>query len=222
MGPMTSEESSGHDEHPKGRLDAFTDGVLAIVITLLVLELKIPGVEETRDLGNAVAGEWRDYAGYLISFVFVGGVWVTHSTVTSYMERGDSLTFRLNLLLLFFVSLLPFLTALMTTHLGNEGENLAAALYGVDLFIASALITAFIRYVASQPALIADGVERSALVAVDRRRRVLVLLLGLSVLIAIVFPNVAVALYLTVSLAFLIAPLVRAKRARGLRQGAGT
>ena len=219
---MTSQESPGHDEHPKGRLDAFTDGVLAIVITLLVLELKVPGVEKTGALGNALAGEWRDYAGYLISFVFVGGVWVTHSAITSYMDRGDSLTFRLNLLLLFFVSLLPFLTALMTTHLGNEGENLAAALYGVDLFIASALVTAFIRYVGSQPHLIADGVERSALVAVDRRRRFLVLVLGLSVLVAIVFPNVAVALYLAVSLAFLIAPLVRAKRARSLRRGDGS
>ncbi|MFM9127568.1 MAG: TMEM175 family protein, partial [Solirubrobacterales bacterium] len=156
MGCVTSEGPPAHNEYPKGRLDAFTDGVLAIVITLLVLELKVPGVEETGELGNALADQWRDYAGYLVSFVFVGGVWVTHSTITSYMKRGDSLTFRLNLLLLFFVSLLPFLTALMTTHLGNEGENLAAALYGVDLFIASALITAFIRYVASQPALIAD------------------------------------------------------------------
>ena len=222
MGRMTAEESSGHDEHPKGRLDAFTDGVLAIVITLLVLELKVPGVEETRDLGNALAGEWRDYAGYLISFVFVGGVWVTHSTVTSYMKRGDSLTFRLNLLLLFFVSLLPFLTALMTTHMGKEGENLAAALYGVDLFIASALFTALIRYVASQSDMIADGADRAALVEIDRKRRVLVLVLGLSVLIAIVFPNVAVALYLAVSLAFLITPLVRANRARRSRQNAGT
>ena len=222
MGRMTTEESSGHDEHPKGRLDAFTDGVLAIVITLLVLELKVPGAEETRDLGNALAGEWRDYAEYLISFVFVGGVWVTHSSVTSYMKRGDSLTFRLNLLLLFFVSLLPFLTALMTAHMGKEGENLAAALYGVDLFIASALITAFIRYVASQPDLIADEVERASLVEIDRKRRALVMVLGLSVLIAIVFPNVAVALYLAVSFAFLITPLVRAKRARRSRQGAGT
>ena len=222
MGHVTTEESSGHDEHPKGRLDAFTDGVLAIVITLLVLELKVPGAEETGELWNALAGDWRDYAGYLISFVFVGGVWVTHSTVTSYMERGDSLTFRLNLLLLFFVSLLPFLTALMTTHLGKEGENLAAALYGVDLFIASALITALIRYVASQPGLIAGGARRSALVAIDRKRRFLVVVLGLSVLIAIVLPSVAVALYLAVSLAFLITPLVRAKRARRSRQGAGT
>ena len=184
-----------------------------------------PEVIEARLAGSSarpLAGEWRDYAGYLISFVFVGGVWVTHSTLTSYMKRGDSLTFRLNLLLLFFVSLLPFLTALMTTHLGKEGENLAAALYGVDLFIASALFTALIRYVASQSDMIADGVDRAALVEIDRKRRVLVLVLGLSVLIAIVFPNVAVALYLAVSLAFLITPLVRANRARRSRQNAGT
>lgn len=204
-----------HDEFPKSRLDAFADGVLAIVITLLVLELKVPGVDESDRLWHALTHEWREYAGYLISFVFVGGVWIAHSAVTSYVARGDALLFRLNLLLLFFVSLLPFLTSLMATHLGSDGEALAVALYGVDLFIASLVLNAFIHYARRRPELVAEGVDDGALEAIERRRRVLVLLLGLSALLAMLLPNVAVGLYLLVSLTFLVAPLLVARRVRG-------
>lgn len=202
-----------HDEFPKGRLDAFADGVLAIVITLLVLELKVPGVDESGDLWHALTHEWRDYAGYLISFVFVGGVWIAHSAATSYIARGDAILFRLNLLVLFFVSLLPFLTSLMATHLGAEGESLAVALYGIDLFIASLVLNAFIRYAGRRRELVADGVDELALREIERRRRILILLLGLATLVAVLLPNVAVALYLLVSLSFLIAPLLAARRA---------
>lgn len=202
-----------HDEFPKTRLDAFADGVLAIVITLLVLELKVPGVSESGDLWHALTHEWREYAGYLISFVFVGGVWIAHSAVTSYVARGDAILFRLNLLLLFFVSLLPFLTSLMTTHLGHDGESLAVALYGIDLFIASLVLNAFIRYASRRPGLVAQGVDEGALRDIERRRRVLVLLLGLSALLALLLPNVAVALYMLVALSFLVAPLLVARHA---------
>jgi uncharacterized membrane protein len=203
-----------HDEFPKGRLDAFADGVLAIVITLLVLELKVPGVDESENLWHALTDEWREYAGYLISFVFVGGVWTAHSSATSYVARGDAILFRLNLLVLFFVSLLPFLTSLMTTHLNEEGEQLAVALYGLDLFIASLMLNAFIRYAGHHPGLVADDLADDALREIERRRRILVIALAVSALLALLLPNIAVALYLLVSLTFIIAPLFQARRAR--------
>lgn len=211
---MTDKPMTAHDEFPKGRLDAFADGVLAIVITLLVLELKVPGVEEGGDLWHALTHEWREYAGYLISFVFVGGIWIAHSAATSYVARGDALLFRLNLLVLFFVSLLPFLTSLMTTHLDGEGEHLAVALYGVDLFVASLVLNAFIRYAGHHPGLVVDDLADDALREIERRRRLLVLFLGVSAGLALVLPNVAVALYLVVALAFVIAPLLLARRTR--------
>lgn len=211
---MSAITGPSHDEFPKGRLDAFADGVLAIVITLLVLELKVPGVAEGDDLWHALTHEWREYAGYLISFVFVGGVWIAHSSATSYVSRGDAILFRLNLLVLFFVSLLPFLTSLMTTHLDTDGQHLAVALYGLDLFIASLVLNAFIRYAGHHPDLVADDLADDALREIERRRRFLVLALGLSALLALLLPNVAVALYLLVALTFIIAPLLMARRTR--------
>jgi uncharacterized membrane protein len=202
------------DDLPAGRLDAFTDGVLAIVITLLVLELNVPGVEESGELWEALTGEWREYAGYLISFVFVGGVWIAHSQATSLIARGDAILFRLNLLLLFFVSLLPFLTALMTTHLGDEGEHLAVALYGLDLFVASLVLNALIRYAGHHPRLAKDDLADDELREIERRRRALVAVLGLSALVALLLPDLAVGLYLLVALTFIIAPLFLARRSR--------
>lgn len=209
-----SDPTHAHDEYPKGRLDAFADGVLAIVITLLVLELKVPGADEGDRLWHALTGEWREYAGYLISFVFVGGVWISHSSATSYITRGDGILFRLNLLVLFFVSLLPFFTSVMTTHLGGDGEHLAVALYGLDLFIASFVLNAFIRYAAHHPGLVADDLADDALRDIERRRRVIIILLAISALIALLLPNLAVALYLVASLSFIVAPLLSARRAR--------
>lgn len=214
MSTETPPQTTDAEFLPKGRLDAFADGVLAIVITLLVLELEVPGIEEGDDLLGALADNWREYAGYLISFVFVGGVWIAHSAATSLMARGDAVLFRLNLLLLFFVSLLPFLTALMTTHLGQEGEHVAVALYGLDLFIASLVLNAFIRYAGHHPQLAADDLADDRLREIERHRRVLVVALGLAALLALLLPHVAVTLYLVVALTFIVAPLILARRNR--------
>ena len=70
---------------PIDRFNAFTDGVLAIVITLLVLELSVPAVEDR--MLPALAEDWHEFLGYVISFVFVGGLWVGHSGMTKLMRR---------------------------------------------------------------------------------------------------------------------------------------
>ncbi len=80
---------------PKSRLEAFSDGVMAIVITLLVLELEVP--EESTELLAALAEEWVSYLGYIVSFVFVGGLWLSHVDLTRFIKRSDSVFMRLNL-----------------------------------------------------------------------------------------------------------------------------
>lgn len=203
-----------HDDYPKGRLDAFADGVLAIVITLLVLELKVPGISDTDHLWHALTHQWREYTGYLVSFVFVGGVWIVHSNATSFITRGDAILFRLNLLVLFFVSLTPFFASLMTTHLGEDGANLAVALYGLNLLIGSLMLSAFIRYAAYHPGLVGHGLADEELREIERRRRAIIAALGAAALLALLAPSVAVVLYFLAAIAFIVEPLVAARRAR--------
>src|SRR4051812_9288891 len=100
---------------PLGRMEAFSDGVFAIAITLLVIELHVPTGHE--GLAAGLAEEWPRYLGYLVSFAFIGGVWMAHSNMTSFIKAVDATLMRLNLLLLLLVSLLPFTTAVVATHL---------------------------------------------------------------------------------------------------------
>jgi uncharacterized membrane protein len=205
-----------HELLPKGRLEAFADGVLAIVITLLVLELTVPGRAEGAHLAGALGDEWRSFLGYVISFVFVGGVWIAHTNATRLIEHGDSILFRLSLLQLFFVSLLPFTTSLMTTHLGGEGEGLATALYGIDLLLASILLNLMIRYVANNRQLVAGEIADEELRETLRQRRGSVGMLAVATALAVLLPGVAVALYLLATVAFIVIPLLLARRAGGV------
>lgn len=208
------EVRSARDLLPKGRLEAFADGVLAIVITILVLELKVPGRGEGGHLAHALGQEWRVFAGYVISFVFVGGVWIAHANATRLIKRGDQILFRLGLLQLFFVTLLPYMTSLMTTHLGGDGERLAVPLYGLDLLLASVMLNVMIRYLADNRHLVTDEIADEELRAIAGQRRGTLALLGIATLLAIVLPQIAVGLYMLTTVAFVVAPLVTARRRR--------
>src|SRR5665647_1243823 len=123
---------------PSDQLSAFADGVFAIVITLLVLELPVP--EATEGLLWALLEEWPDFLAYIISFVFIGGLWITHSSITQMTEHEDGVTYRMTLVMLFFVSLLPFSTSLMAKHLAGPGSHLSVLIYGLNLLIASIML----------------------------------------------------------------------------------
>ena len=199
---------------PKNRLEAFSDGVLAIVITILVLELEIPGGAGSEGLLHALGEEWRSYLGYLISFVFVGGLWISHSNATRLIDRGDPLLFRLTLLWLLFVSLIPFLTALMTDFLGRPGAETAVAIYGIDLFLASLMLTVIIRYSATRDGLVAGEVADEELLANVRQRGFVLVVQAGAVMLALFAPEAAAVLYLLVALLFVITPLLSAGRQR--------
>ena len=212
-----SEVPGGRDLLPKGRLEAFADGVLAIVITILVLELKAPGRGEGTHLAHALGQEWRVFTGYLISFVFVGGVWIAHANATRLIQFGDQILFRLSLLQLFFVTLLPYMTSLMTTHFGGSGERLAVPLYGLDLLLASVMLNVMIAYLGDNRHLVIDEIADEELRDIARRRRGTLGLLAIATVLAILLPSVAVGLYLLATVAFVIAPLLIARRGRAAR-----
>ncbi|MCB0857781.1 MAG: DUF1211 domain-containing protein [Solirubrobacterales bacterium] len=197
---------------PKNRLEAFSDGVLAIVITILVLELEVPEVAGPDGLLHTLGEEWRSYLGYLISFVFVGGNWVAHSNATRLIDKGDPILFRLTLLWLLFVSLIPFATALMTNFIGQDGEHTAVAIYGIDLFLASVLLTVLIRYSASVPGLASSELSDEDLMESVRERNWLLVIQALAVVTALFLPEVALFLYLLASLLFLVVPLLAARK----------
>jgi len=204
----------------KGRFDAFSDGVFAIVITLLVLELHVPTGHT--HLARALGDEWPRYLGYLVSFAFIGGVWVAHSTVSHFIKAVDATLMRLNLILLLFVSFLPFTTAVLATHLfasllpidritepspDLSSERLAVVLFGVNLTLAALMNFLVMRHIDGTDELTADDLEEEQLQGFVRGRRTAVILQAIATVIGAFVPVVAVVVYLGLSLFFFIDPL---------------
>jgi uncharacterized membrane protein len=111
------------------RMEAFSDGVFAIAITLLVLE--IPKIDAPSHLAKHLADNWHFYVTYLVSFLTIGIIWVNHHTLFRNIARVDRTLLFLNLLLLFFVVSIPFVTSTIAGYLKDVGRDasVAAAIY---------------------------------------------------------------------------------------------
>jgi uncharacterized membrane protein len=108
------------------RVEAFSDGVFAIAITLLILEVHVP-TGPAGSLASALARQWPTYISFLISFAFIGIMWVNHHRLFNHIQRSDNLLLFLNLLLLLGVTVVPFPTALLATHYLSAADRVVAA-----------------------------------------------------------------------------------------------
>ena len=190
---------------PLNRLEAFSDGVFAIAITLLILEIAVPLAAE-EDLLGALAREWPSYLAYVISFLTIGWVWIGHAAITSHMERADGLFLRLNLLLLLFVSFLPFPTGLMADYFGkSEPERVAVTFYGIVLLAIAALISVLWRYARRAKELLRVDATDDELAELRAKLTPGLVGLLLATAVGLVFPSIGALCFLAVS-AFLVIP----------------
>jgi uncharacterized membrane protein len=211
-GTFSPSEGTGTQDRllPTGRLEAFSDGVFAIAITLLVLELHVPG--EHQVLAAALEHEWPRYLGYFVSFTFIGGVWIAHSNLTRFIKAADPTLMRLNLMLLLFVSFLTF----DQVGTSSPGERVAVVVFGLNLTLAALMLYLLLRHAGSSPGIPADDIAEEELQAFAKERRTAMLLQGSATVVGGFLPLTAVLFYLAVSVFFIIDPLrhIRLRRAR--------
>jgi uncharacterized membrane protein len=139
------------------RLEAFSDGVFAIAGTLLVLELRVPA--ETSDLSGALLHLWPAYAAYLVSFLTIGIIWVTHHTLLEHGNRVDRGFLSLILLLLIAVGIVPFPTALVGQYiLSDHGATAALVVYGLGGLLIAIAFTGVFLYATHDHRLVGDAV----------------------------------------------------------------
>jgi uncharacterized membrane protein len=145
------------------RTEAFSDGVFAIAITLLVLDLVVPSRQEAAEdgLGHALAHEWPAYFAYLVSFLVIGIIWVNHHTMFDKIRRVDRPVLFANLMLLLVVSLIPFPTRLLAEYLtAGDASHVAAAVYSATM-LAMGLAYATLWFLITRDAnLLQQGVDR--------------------------------------------------------------
>lgn len=127
---------------PKSRVEAFSDGVFAVAITLLVLDLHPPSTKAS--LLAALADAWPEFAAFAVSFAVIGIIWVNHHGVFHRIARVDRTLLFLNLGLLMTVVLIPFVTALFALYIAHAGEqaDLAGALFNSDFTLVALFFTA--------------------------------------------------------------------------------
>jgi uncharacterized membrane protein len=131
-----------------GSVEAFSDGVFAIAITLLVLDIHVPDPHVTESLGEALGQQWPSYAAYVVSFLTIGIIWINHQAMFGRLRAIDHGIVVRNLLLLLSVGALPFTTALMAAYLREgEGSALAAAIYGGSFLVMSLIFAATNRHI---------------------------------------------------------------------------
>ena len=178
----------------KGRLEAFSDGVIAVIITIMVLELKVPHGESFQALAPLVP----TVLVYVLSFIYVGIYWNNHHHMLHASNRVTGPILWANLHLLFWLSVVPFTTAWM-------GENHFApaptALYGLVLLMAG------VAYWILQQLIIASQGEGSILkeaVGEDRKGKLSPIAYGLAVICSLRWPWVAQSIYTLVALMWLI------------------
>ena len=156
------------------RLEAFSDGVFAIAITLLVLEIRVPPASQIADpdrLLAALADLWPSYLGYVISFVTVGIIWANHHNLFRLVARVDHGLILANLLLLLVAGFLPFPTALLAQTLGTVSARIGVVVYAstfLELAIAFNVLWYEIRH--GRGVLRAD-VDQGTVEAITRRYR---------------------------------------------------
>ena len=181
-------------------MEAFSDGVFAIAITLLVLDLAIhpPGSPL-----HQVLHIWPSYVAYLVSFLTIGAAWLGHTALTDQLERTDSIFLRLNLLLLLAVTFLPFPTGLVGEALRElSSERVFVTLYGLTLLTIRVLGYALDEY-ADREHLYAprtddeEQAERKGFLPVVIAY-VIAILLGLAFPVPVVWVYLGIAVFLVV------------------------
>ena len=190
------------------RVEAFSDGVMAIAITLLVLDLKVPPLDAVTPGGllSALAARWPSYVAYLAAFLTIGIIWLNHRTLVDRISRFDARLHWLNLMLLLGVATLPWPTALVAEYVqrGGADASAATALYGLTATL-MALPWGFIwRHLADQPQLLEPGYDAAYARAEWRRGFIGLPIYAVATLVALVLPLLALALYLGIAILYAI------------------
>lgn len=162
------------EEKETGRTEAFSDGVFAVAITLLVLNIKIPGLDLSPgnlkdDLWTQLLNEWPMLAAYITSFATIGVMWLNHHRLYTHIKRVDTGLLLLNLLLLLIIVFIPVPTALVAEYLARPDLHAAALLYSGTMVILAICYNLLWRYASYHNRLLGKNADIRAVRAISRQ-----------------------------------------------------
>lgn len=185
------------------RVEAFSDGVFAIAITLLILEIRVPAPGNV-PLSLLLRKQWASYVSFVLSFAFIGIMWINHHRLFTHIKRCDNTLLILNLLLLLGVTAVPFPTAVLAAHLGHRDQRVAAMLFHATYFVIAIFFNVLWRYAASpHRGLLARDVDTEVTEKITRQYAFGPLLY--LICFALTWVSVPASLVLNIALAFFFA-----------------
>ena len=203
---MSAERAAAEKE--TGRVEAFSDGVFAVAITLLALDLKVPRVAELQasraTLDAALLQQWPVYAAYFISFATVLIMWANHHKMFVHIRRVTHTFLLLNGLLLMFVTVVPFSTSLLAEHVLQPGAVTAAAIYSYTFLMIAAGFNAVWMYAAQNLRLLGGAHDARAVAAITQQYKYGPFWYAAALLLAFVSPKASVCACLLLAVFFAI------------------
>jgi len=183
------------------RTEAFSDGVFAIAITLLVLDLAVPQ-SELNHFWRAIVHQWPAYLAYATSFITIGGIWLGHHSVFRRLQYANTAVMRANLALLMVVSFLPFPTRLVAEGLSHPEsvERGAVIFYGGWLLVIAIVFSALWRVVLRDRELLRPEVTDAEIAAIGRASAPNIGFYAVMTVFALLAPRVAAFGYLVVAI----------------------
>lgn len=190
------------------RIEAFSDGVFAIAITLLILEVKIPPANPSVSLSRQLLQQWPSYCAFLLSFLFIGIMWINHHRLFNHIRRASNGLLFLNLLLLLGVSAVPFPSAVLALHLSGPGARAAAALYNGTYFLIAIFFNVLWWYAVSRKLL--DNASMESAEAISRQYAVGPVLYALCLGLGWVNVPLSIAINAALAIFFAVPPQIAA------------
>jgi uncharacterized membrane protein len=193
------------------RIEAFSDGMFAIAITLLILEVKIPSAADGH-LAAALLKQWPSYLAFFLSFVYIGVMWMNHHRMFAHIRRSNDTLLILNLLLLLGVTAVPFPTAVLAAHLGTLDQKTAAVFYNAVFIVIAIFFNVLWRYAVTHDLL--DNSMSASAAMISRQYAVGPLMYALC--LALAWVDVRISLGVNVALAvFFALPPNMVRKANG-------
>jgi uncharacterized membrane protein len=173
------------------RLVAFSDGVFAITITLLVLEIRPP--TDDKNLPHGLVALWPSYLAYAVTFLFIGQVWANHHVMFDHIRAADRIVLLLNTVLLMVVAFLPFVTSVIAGALrSGHGERTAVGLYGIAFAVTALTFNGVWQY-ACRRRLLSEALSPAGATAISRRFQLALAWLATGALLGALLPVLGVA-----------------------------
>jgi uncharacterized membrane protein len=194
---VMSEEDKRGEEKETGRLEAFSDGIFAVAITLLVLEIKIPQSGGNEALWRQVLDQWPSFLAYFISFMTILIMWINHHAIFKLVHRTDHPFLIINGLLMLLITFVNYPTAVLAAHIQSPTRSdqvFAAAFYSATFVVISIVYQALWRYATSNRRLLGKRADPALVDTITRQYRFgpLFYLVALALAFVSVWASVAV------------------------------